>query len=159
MNAVIIIPTYNEKGNIERLIDVLEKEVFPQIKNYKMGILVADDSSPDGTGEIVKDLMKKWDNIKLSEGKKEGLGAAYIRGMNLAISEMNAIQKRCLGVRRAPENSLPTSPATFHRSSALLVSQWPVAQTQSNQNSFPREEGTPPPTRTHRAQRSEPRTW
>lgn len=90
MKAVVIIPTYNEKGNIEKLLDVLEKEIFPQIKNYEMGILVADDNSPDGTADIVKDHMKKWKNIELITGKKEGLGAAYIRGMDHAISKMNA---------------------------------------------------------------------
>ncbi|MBP9716908.1 MAG: glycosyltransferase family 2 protein [Candidatus Levybacteria bacterium] len=90
MKAVVIIPTYNEKGNIEKLIEVLEKEIFPDIKNYEMGILVADDNSPDGTGEIVKDLMKKWKNLELITGKKEGLGAAYVRGMDHAISNMKA---------------------------------------------------------------------
>ena len=50
MKVVVIIPTYNEKGNIERLSASLEEEVFPQIKNYEMNILVADDCSPDGTG-------------------------------------------------------------------------------------------------------------
>ena len=90
MKAVVIIPTYNEKGNIEKLIEVLEKEIFPQIKNYEMEILVADDNSPDGTSDIVKDLMKKWKNLELIQGKKEGLGAAYVRGMDHAISKMNA---------------------------------------------------------------------
>lgn len=88
--AIIINPTYNEKGNIERLITVLQQEVFPQIKNWEMGILVVDDSSPDGTGEIVKELMKKYKNLHLLSGKKEGLGVAYIRGMNHAIEELEA---------------------------------------------------------------------
>jgi len=90
MKAVIILPTYNEKGNVERLIELLEKDIFPKIKNYNMAILVADDNSPDGTAEEVKKLSKKWDNIDLSMGKKEGLGAAYIRAMDYAISKMGA---------------------------------------------------------------------
>jgi dolichol-phosphate mannosyltransferase len=90
MNAVIVIPTYNEKGNIERLIAVLEEEVFPKIKNYNMSILVADDSSPDGTEKIVRELMKKYKNIDISVGQKNGLGAAYVRGMSYAIEKMNA---------------------------------------------------------------------
>jgi len=88
--AVIIIPTYNEKGNIERLVNILENDIFPKIKNYDMNILVADDNSPDGTADIVRDLMKKWKNIKLNSGKKEGLGAAYVRGMDFATKEMRA---------------------------------------------------------------------
>jgi dolichol-phosphate mannosyltransferase len=55
-----------------------------------MYILVADDNSPDGTADEVKVLMKKWDNIGLTSGSKEGLGAAYIRGMNYAIEKMGA---------------------------------------------------------------------
>ncbi len=90
MNVVIVIPTYNEKGNIERLITVLQNDVFPKIKNHKMSILVADDTSPDGTADVVRDLMKKWKNIDLSIGEKKGLGAAYVRGMSYAIEHMNA---------------------------------------------------------------------
>lgn len=90
MKIILVIPTYNEKGNIERLIDVLEKKVFPGVSGHKMGILVVDDSSPDGTGEVVKSLMKKWPNISLQSGKKQGLGAAYLRGMAYAIKNMKA---------------------------------------------------------------------
>ena len=90
MNVVVVIPTYNEEGNIERLIEILENDVFPNIKNHKMSILIADDSSPDGTADIVREYMKKFDNIDISVGKKEGLGAAYIRGMTYAIETMNA---------------------------------------------------------------------
>ena len=90
MNVVVVIPTYNEEGNIERLIEILENDIFPNIKNHKMSILIADDSSPDGTADIVREYMKKFDNIDISVGKKEGLGAAYIRGMNYAIEKMSA---------------------------------------------------------------------
>jgi dolichol-phosphate mannosyltransferase len=90
MKATIIIPTYNEKGNIEKLIKVLEEEVFPKIGKEEMSILVADDSSPDGTSEAVKELMKDYKNLDLLVGKKEGLGAAYIRGMTYAIEKMGA---------------------------------------------------------------------
>ncbi len=90
MKAVIIIPTYNEKENIEKLIPILENDIFPKIKNYEMGILIVDDNSPDGTGDSVKTLMKKWKNIELSQGSKQGLGAAYIRGMDYAIANMGA---------------------------------------------------------------------
>lgn len=90
MKVVIVIPTYNEKGNIERLVEILENEIFPKIKNHTMSILVADDNSPDGTGEEVRKLMKKYKNIELNEGPKNGLGAAYVRGMTYAIENMGA---------------------------------------------------------------------
>lgn len=88
--AVIILPTYNEKGNIERLIDMLENEIFPKIKDFDMHILVADDNSPDRTSDSVKKLMSKYKNLHISQGEKEGLGAAYIRGMSNAIKELGA---------------------------------------------------------------------
>ncbi len=90
MKVVIILPTFNEKENIEKIITILEQKIFPTIKNHEMHILVADDNSPDGTAEEVKTLMKKWDNLDLNQGEKKGLGAAYIRGMTYAIDHMGA---------------------------------------------------------------------
>jgi dolichol-phosphate mannosyltransferase len=90
MKIVIIPATYNEKGNIERLITTLEEEVFPKIKNHQMYILVADDNSPDGTANEVRKLMEKWKNISISSGEKKGLGAAYIRGMTYAVDKLSA---------------------------------------------------------------------
>ncbi|MBI2074339.1 MAG: glycosyltransferase [Candidatus Levybacteria bacterium] len=90
MKIVIILPTYNEKGNIGELIPILEEEIFPMIKNHEMNILVADDSSPDGTVDEVRELMKKYKNIDLNIGVKKGLGAAYIRGITYAIDKMKA---------------------------------------------------------------------
>jgi dolichol-phosphate mannosyltransferase len=90
MKIVVILPTYNEKANIEKMIPVLEDEIFPQIKNHDMAILVVDDNSPDGTGEAVKTSAHKWKNVTLLSGEKKGLGAAYIRGMRYAMDEMDA---------------------------------------------------------------------
>lgn len=90
MKVVLIIPTYNEKGNVEKVIEILEEEVFPKIKNHEMYIVVADDNSPDGTGEEVKSLMKKWKNLSLNVGERHGLGAAYVRAMSYAVDKMGA---------------------------------------------------------------------
>ena len=90
MKFVIIIPTYNEKGNIDKLIPILENDIFPQIKNHDMNILVADDNSPDGTGDEVRKLMQKWKNIDISSGEKHGLGAAYIRAMTYVVDKLGA---------------------------------------------------------------------
>lgn len=90
MKVVIVIPTYNEKGNIERLVDILETEIFPKIKNHQMSILVADDNSPDGTSDVVRKLMEKWKNVDLNMGEKHGLGAAYVRAMTYAVEKMGA---------------------------------------------------------------------
>src|SRR3989344_6177263 len=90
MRVVIVLPTYNEKGNIEKLIPLLEEKVFPSIANHEMKILVVDDNSPDGTADEVREFMKKWKNIRLNLGQKQGLGAAYIRGMQYAVNDMGA---------------------------------------------------------------------
>lgn len=89
-NVVIINPTYNERDNIGPLIETLETEIFPKIKDYNMSILVADDKSPDGTGDIVRALMKKYKNLHIIEGEKKGLGAAYLRAMDYAVEKLDA---------------------------------------------------------------------
>ncbi len=90
MKIFVIPPTFNEADNIEQFITVLEEEVFPKIKGHDMHILVADDFSPDGTGEIVKKLMKKYENLGINQGEKKGLGAAYLRTMGYAIEHLGA---------------------------------------------------------------------
>lgn len=83
-NTVLFLPTYNEKDNIETLIDAIQS-VFRKLTAYKLTIVVIDDCSPDGTGQIVKKLIKKYNNICLLSKKREGLGAAYVYGMNYAL--------------------------------------------------------------------------
>lgn len=90
MKIFVVPATYNERENIEKFITVLEEEVFPKIENHEMHIIVADDFSPDGTGEIVKNLMKKYKNLGINQGEKKGLGAAYMRTMGYAIKELGA---------------------------------------------------------------------
>lgn len=90
MKIVVILPTYNESENIVKLVPLLIDEIFPQIKNHEMQLLVVDDESPDGTAKIVADFMKKWKNVELLSGKKNGLGAAYVRGMHYAMDKMKA---------------------------------------------------------------------
>lgn len=90
MNIIVIMPTYNERENVLKMIPVLEKEVFPKVKNHALYLLVVDDTSPDGTSEEVKKFMKEWKNIELLMGKKQGLGAAYVRGIHYAIDKMHA---------------------------------------------------------------------
>jgi dolichol-phosphate mannosyltransferase len=72
------------------MIPVLEEEVFPKIKDHNLQILVADDKSPDGTADVVREFQKKYHNLHLLEGKKEGLGAAYVRAMHHAMDTLGA---------------------------------------------------------------------
>ena len=87
---VVILPTYNEIENIGEMIEVLENSIFPKINNYSMSILVVDDNSPDGTKDIVYNKMKDYKNLEISIGEKQGLGAAFNRGIDYAIEKMNA---------------------------------------------------------------------
>jgi dolichol-phosphate mannosyltransferase len=75
-DSLVIIPTYNEKENIERII----RKVFSLEKEFN--VLVVEDNSPDGTAAIVKELMKEFDKrLFIMERKgKLGLGTAYIEG-------------------------------------------------------------------------------
>ncbi len=82
--AVVIIPTFNESGNIESLIKRVE-EVCRNLREYSWKILVVDDYSPDGTANIVRKLSQKYKNVTLISKNKEGLGAAYVFGMNYAL--------------------------------------------------------------------------
>lgn len=88
MKIVVIIPTYNERDNIGLLIQALQT-VFPSLP-HDMHILVVDDSSPDGTAEAVRQARVRWSNVYLLTGAKQGLGAAYIRGMDHALTVLHA---------------------------------------------------------------------
>jgi len=87
---IVMIPTYNEKENIGKMIEILENEIFPEIKKYNMNILIVDDNSPDGTSSIVAEKMKKYKNIKICSDEKRGLGEAFKRGIRFAITKMKA---------------------------------------------------------------------
>lgn len=81
MNKVlIVIPTYNEKDNIVRLIEAIHGEKVPA------DILVVDDNSPDGTGKIVEKLSSCDKTIHvLHRAEKAGLGKAYVAGFNWGV--------------------------------------------------------------------------
>ncbi len=80
-DSLVIIPTYNEKENIEDII----RTVFSLEKQFN--VLIVEDNSPDGTADIVKRLMKEFpDRLFIEERKgKLGLGTAYIHGFHWAI--------------------------------------------------------------------------
>jgi dolichol-phosphate mannosyltransferase len=81
--AWIVLPTYNEAGNIERFVEA----VLPVLPSSAR-ILIVDDSSPDGTGEIADRLAAAEPRISvLHRPHKEGLGPAYIAGFRRALAE------------------------------------------------------------------------
>lgn len=82
-DSLVIIPTYNEKENVERMI----RKVFSL--SIPFHLLIVDDGSPDGTAEIVKKLMLEFSGRLFIEERKGklGLGTAYIHGFKWALEK------------------------------------------------------------------------
>jgi len=81
LRCLVILPTYDERGNIEPLIhDLLELPI-------EVDVLVVDDGSPDGTGEIAADIAQREPRVRvINRPGKLGLGSAYLVGFADAIS-------------------------------------------------------------------------
>jgi dolichol-phosphate mannosyltransferase len=77
----VILPTYNEAENLERIVAAILEHVPPSRR-----ILIVDDNSPDGTGEIADRLAASDESISvLHRGQKQGLGPAYLAGFRVAL--------------------------------------------------------------------------
>jgi dolichol-phosphate mannosyltransferase len=82
MNAVVVLPTYNERENVGALLAAV-RATQPQLD-----IIVVDDDSPDGTGDLVEEVASELGQIKLLRRTgKQGLGSAYRQGFALALDE------------------------------------------------------------------------
>lgn len=80
--AWVILPTFNEAGNIEPMIDALE----PKLTHDEDRILIVDDNSPDGTGQIADRIASTNPRVRVVHRmSKEGLGPAYIEGYRVAL--------------------------------------------------------------------------
>ena len=80
MKSLVIIPTFNEIENIQRMLDTV-MSLEPEFN-----VLIVDDGSPDGTAKVVKENQKKHDRIHLlGRSGKLGLGTAYIAGFHWAL--------------------------------------------------------------------------
>jgi dolichol-phosphate mannosyltransferase len=82
--AVVCLPTYNERENLEHMVSALG-EVLDTSRD---GVLVIDDASPDGTGEIADRLARElpWVSV-LHRERKEGIGPAYVAGFRRLLAE------------------------------------------------------------------------
>ena len=103
MDSLIIIPTYNESENIERML----RRVFSL--PHKFSVLVVDDSSPDGTASIVKNMQEEYSEqlFLLQRSGKQGLGTAYIAGFEWALErEYEYIFEMDADFSHAPEDAV-----------------------------------------------------
>lgn len=86
----IVVPTYNERQNLARLVASIDEH----LKHRAYEVIVVDDSSPDGTGDLARDLSKTYPVRLLSRPAKSGLGSAYRDGFKAAkgdvVFEMDA---------------------------------------------------------------------
>ncbi|WP_109831359.1 polyprenol monophosphomannose synthase [Reichenbachiella versicolor] len=129
--SLVIIPTYNEKENVEDIINA----VFGLNADFE--VLIIDDGSPDGTAEIVKRLQVKFRGLHIIERKgKLGLGTAYITGFHYALDngyeyifEMDADfshnPKDLIRLREACENGADMSIGSRYVSGVNVVN-WPM---------------------------------
>jgi dolichol-phosphate mannosyltransferase len=80
VKAVVCLPTYNERQNLERMVRALG--------DRGVSVLVIDDNSPDGTGELADRLAAELDHVEvLHRDRKEGLGPAYLAGFKHALAD------------------------------------------------------------------------
>lgn len=88
--VVIVIPTYNEAGNVAPVTQALSK-VFKSCSDYDMHILFVDDNSPDGTSKKIDELIRKYKFVHILNNKhKGGLGHAYKKGFVVALDKYKA---------------------------------------------------------------------
>src|SRR5687767_14188739 len=85
MRLTVVIPTYNEAENLPRMVEAL----FALPVQDELSILVVDDNSPDGTGQIADSLAAQYPGriSVLHRAGKEGLGKAYLAGFQRAIED------------------------------------------------------------------------
>jgi len=86
---IIILPTYNEKENIEEMISMVLKEQ-KNISNWDLHILVSDSHSPDGTNKVVENIAKKDKNVHLLDVRERGIGVGLVKGYEYAFLNLKA---------------------------------------------------------------------
>ncbi|MFN8170065.1 MAG: polyprenol monophosphomannose synthase [Candidatus Nanopelagicales bacterium] len=116
---VVIIPTYNERENLERIVGRVRASV-PEAH-----VLVADDNSPDGTGAIADGLASADDHVHVMHRRgKEGLGAAYLAGFDWALTEgYDVVVEMDADGSHQPEQ-LPRLLAALRDADLVLGSRW-----------------------------------
>lgn len=134
-SSLVIIPTYNERENIEKMI----RKVFSLPE--PLDLLIIDDGSPDGTADIIKDLKSKEFKTRLflvERSGKQGLGTAYIAGFNWALDhdyeyifEMDADfshnPEDLLKLHEACKNGADLSIGSRYKSGVNVVN-WPMGR-------------------------------
>lgn len=116
--VTVVVPTYNERENLPQLVTILEQLALPGLN-----LLVVDDNSPDGTGQVADDLAKASTlPIRvLHRLEKDGLGRAYIAGMTQAMDEGADIVIQMDADLSHPASVLPQMVQTLTTTDAAMV--------------------------------------
>jgi len=89
VNIAIVIPTYNEKETLPSLIEKIFDKIRPLVE--ELHVIIVDDSSPDGTADIARNLGEKFQKISvIQRPKKMGLGAAYKDGFTHVLQKLES---------------------------------------------------------------------
>jgi dolichol-phosphate mannosyltransferase len=125
--VLVIVPTYNERDNIETIIDRVLQSV------PDANVLVADDGSPDGTGKIADELAMTDSRVHvLHRSEKAGLGAAYIAGFGWGLDrDYDVFVEMDADGSHAPEQ-LPRLLAALRNADLVLGSRWVAGGTVVN---------------------------
>jgi dolichol-phosphate mannosyltransferase len=117
--VAVLIPTYNERETLPVTVQGL-REVVPQVD-----VVVLDDNSPDGTGEVADSLAADDPQVNvLHRAGKEGLGAAYLAGFRWALAAgYDAVVEMDADGSHRPEH-LPTMLAAAQHADAVIGSRW-----------------------------------
>lgn len=116
--VTVVVPTYNERENLPKLVTILEQLALPGLN-----LLVVDDNSPDGTGQVADELATSSTlPIRvLHRLEKDGLGRAYIAGMTQAMDEGADIVIQMDADLSHPASVLPTMVTQLTTTDAAMV--------------------------------------
>lgn len=117
--VLVIIPTYNELENIEPIVSSVRAAV-PQAH-----VLVADDNSPDGTGELADKMAAEDDHVHVKHRPgKQGLGAAYVDGFHWGLDNGFTVLVECDADGSHQPEQLPLLLAALRRADMVKGSRW-----------------------------------
>ena len=119
MKTLVVLPTYNERENIAAIVPAIF-QATPDVE-----ILVADDNSPDGTGDVVRSLQGRFPHLHLlARAGKEGLGKAYLAGFRWGLEKgYSVIVQMDADFSHRPED-LKVMIATLPQYDFVMGSRW-----------------------------------
>lgn len=121
MKLAVVVPTYNENENIPSLVTAL----FNQAKNFPdhtLEVVIADSFSPDGTGDLVRELRKSNPHLHLVEDKRRGIGIGLLTGLEYAFDKLKAQGTICMDADFSHDPSvIPQFVEEFEKGTPIVI--------------------------------------